>query len=248
MSETGTPLLTFNNLGKLYGYHYAVNKSGGALYDGDYISLFGANGAGKSTLLYLLSGVYRPDAGGVDYLPQEKTGDEELKTRKKRFLSISHLLSHHSMLYNRMSVAQNLAFYGSLYKNRKLKPDSDEIKQVLNITSMGYAANKTADSLSRGMLQRLTIARMLLSKPEVVFFDEPFTGLDIQGQKLLGEIIEKRGLPEMDWKIRAFIFVDHGIEKAYEYCNKVWFIEKGKLHTPQLRPEISLESIREMLS
>lgn len=231
MAET---LLSFENLGKQYGYQWAVRKAGGKICSKDYIALFGVNGAGKSTLLYLLSGVYRAHEGRIDTVFE--------KSRGKIFL-----MSHQSMFYNRLNAIENLKFFQSLYNDSGVAPGDDQIEAVLKYTGLYNHRFKRVEGYSRGMIQRLMISRMVLAKPALVFFDEPFTGLDIQGQGLLVSIIKERGVAEFQWAIDSFLYVDHEIERAYEYSEKVWMIEPGKLHDLQLKGEAPLKSVREML-
>lgn len=228
MSEA---LLTFENLGKQYGYQWAVKKAAGEIHKERFISLFGVNGAGKSTLLYLLSGVYRPHHGKIDHAGDVKKND-------------MHMLSHQSMFYGRLNAVDNLNFFESLHR----KSDPVAVKKVLEYTGLYAHRLKTVDGYSRGMIQRLMIARLILAKPRLVFFDEPFTGLDIQGQRMLIEILKNRGLPEFNWKIDSYVFVDHDIERAYEYCGHIWYIEPGKLHPLAEKKEITLAQLKERMS
>ncbi len=227
MPET---LLSFNDLGKQYGYQWAVRKASGEICRHDYISLFGVNGAGKSTLLYLLSGVYRAHEGNVTSVFHE--------SRNRMFL-----MSHQSMFYNRLNAVENLEFFHSLYD----EPDRKVIDEVLNFTGLFKHRFKKVEGYSRGMIQRLMIGRMILAAPSLVFFDEPFTGLDIQGQNLLVSIIKDRGIERFNWSINAFLYVDHEIERAHRFSDFVWLIEPGKLHEKKRKSEVPLEKIREML-
>jgi len=231
----GEHYLKFDNLGKQYGYQWAVRSASGKIHPNSYISLFGANGAGKSTLLYLLSGVYRAQEGELSY---------GKGLNKKTFHHTMQLMSHQSMLYHRLNALENLSFFQSLYG----EVSDDDISRALEFTGLEKHKYKTVDGYSRGMLQRLMLARLLLARPEIVFFDEPFTGLDIRGQKLLLSILENRGVAEFDWKIQSYVFVDHDISRAYEHCEDVWFIENGSLKEKKSRKDIPLKQIREWLS
>ncbi|MDH4262495.1 MAG: ABC transporter ATP-binding protein [Spirochaetia bacterium] len=226
-------LLKFNQLKKQFGYHRAVNSASGEICENEFISLYGVNGAGKSTLLYLLSGVYKPDSGSIDYL----------NLGKKNFHLKMQLMSHQSMFYARLSAYDNLFFFQELYGEARIS----EVLFALEMTGLIKARSKFIDGFSRGMIQRLMIARMILAKPEFVFFDEPFTGLDIQGQKLLLSIIENRGIPALHWKIKSFIFVDHDIDRAYELTSTVWYIQNGELQKPMTKNEMPLDQLRELL-
>ena len=202
--------LTFNNLGKKFGYKWAIRNAGGSLKDGNYASLIGPNGAGKSTLLRTLCGVYRPDEG-------------ELRLNKNPSLRTASIL-HESMFYRRMSARANLKFSVAIQNM-----SDDLVENALEYTDLKKSGNLTIDSYSRGMLQRLTIARVISIKPDLLFLDEPFTGLDVQGQKLLINILENRGISEFNWKIRTFILIDHNHERALNLSNRHWRVENGRL-------------------
>ena len=243
--------LKFENLGKQYGYQWAIRKASGSIETGKYISLFGANGAGKTTLLYLLSGVYHPNEGKIIYGESNTQGNVKVKSTAGSSVNAKHgfhnnmqLMSHESMLYHRLNGIQNLEFFLSLYRDI----DKDEIEKALKYTGLYAHRKKTIDSYSRGMLQRLMIARLLLARPEVVFFDEPFTGLDIRGQKLLLTILEERGSSDFDWKIESYVFVDHDINRAYTHCDEVWFIDNGRLKEVESKSKLPLIKIQEWLS
>ncbi|MDH4200614.1 MAG: ABC transporter ATP-binding protein [Spirochaetia bacterium] len=226
--------LKFQNLQKQFAYHRAVKSATGCICEGDYISLFGINGAGKSTLLYLLAGIYKPDKGAIEYGVQGK----------KNFHALMHLLSHQSMFYARLTAEQNLVFFQGLYGN----VDTREILFALELTGLSAHRSKFIDGFSRGMIQRLMIARMILAKPEFVFFDEPFTGLDMSGQRLLLSIIKNRGMENPHWKIKGYIFVDHDIVRAYNFSSSIWYIHKGELQKPYLRSELSIDKLGKMLT
>jgi len=229
-------VLKFNNIGKKFGYQWAVRSATGEWKQGDYVSLFGKNGAGKSTLLYLISGVYRPHEGSISF----SNGFDN-----KKFNRCMQLMSHQSMFYHRMSARDNLFFFESLYDTKVTR---SEVDTALDFAGLLKAAGKTIDGFSRGMLQRLMIARVILARPSILFLDEPFTGLDIQGQNLLIQILENRGLSIFNWKIDSYLFVDHDLERAYRYCDKIWLIENGKLLMKETKDKISLKEIEGKMS
>jgi ABC-type multidrug transport system ATPase subunit len=153
------------------------------------------------------------------------------------------LMSHHSMFYARMTAENNLRFFQNLYA----PASSDDILFALEYTGLIGHRHKFTDGFSRGMIQRLMIARLVLAKPSFVFFDEPFTGLDLQGQKLLLSIISHRGIPELKWRIDSFVFVDHDIQRAYDLSEIVWVMQSGVLETPLQKTDIKLGDLMEVL-
>ncbi|MDH5717157.1 MAG: ABC transporter ATP-binding protein [Spirochaetia bacterium] len=229
-------LICFSNLGKQFDYRWAVRKAQGEIIENDYLALLGPNGAGKSTLLHLLTRLYKAHEGEVSY-----PGFKNLRD----FYSKMDLLSHHSMFYPRLSAFENIDFFNRLRFEKEAK---ESIDYALEFTGLQQAKRKKADGFSRGMLQRLTLARMILIKPEMVFLDEPFTGLDLSGQKMLIQILQKRGMPEISWKIKSFILVDHDFKRAHELSEQLWIVTKGSLAQKIEKKKISLKELEKKLS
>jgi heme exporter protein A len=138
---------------------------------GEAACLYGVNGAGKSTLLRIAAGLLRPDTGSI------RIEGWDAKEHPERFRRHLGLISHASMVYAELSVQENLVFVADLYgvSNRV-----ERIEQLLAETDLGPFRHDRAGILSRGLLQRLAIARALLHEPALLLADEPFTGLDVE--------------------------------------------------------------------
>lgn len=214
--------LEFDKLKKQFGYKLALQEVSSSIESQQYISLLGANGAGKTTLLYLLSGLYRKDGGKIIFPDKKISSMKDLY----RYMQV---LSHQPMFYSRLSAQENLAFFSAIAQET---PKVD-ISTALEITNLYKVKDQRIDEFSRGMLQRLSLAKMLLFKPRLLFLDEPFTGLDFAGQKLLHNILLKKGHPEIDWQLDSFVLVDHDLPRALELTNHCWLIEKGLLTIDQ---------------
>ena len=204
-------LLEFENLGRRFSGRWALQGASGKLYQGDKVALLGHNGAGKTTLLYLLAGVLRPDTGAI--------------RRQHPPLGI---LSHHPMLYSRLSALDNLLFF---LKLSGLSHKAARQRARDNLEFFGLKARKDdrPDTFSRGMLQRLLLARISALRPELLLLDEPFTGLDVQAQQLLESIIARGGIAELQWSFSTMILVDHDIGRTRTLCSRVWQMERGEL-------------------
>lgn len=224
--------LKFENLEKQFGYKVALKNVTSSLTSKNYVSLMGANGAGKTTLLYLLSGLYRKD-GGKFFFP-----DKNISSFKELYVSMQ-VLSHQPMFYSRLSAYDNLSFFAAIHS---AKPTM-AIEQALEICGLLKVKHQLIDEFSRGMLQRLSLARVILFKPLLLFLDEPFTGLDVRGQKLLHNILLHRGIKEIDWNIDSFVLVDHDLPRAFELANHYWLIENGTLTIDQNKKDVSQENI-----
>jgi heme exporter protein A len=136
---------------------------------GQTVFLCGTNGAGKTTLLKIISGLLSPDAGTVKLCGASLKRDPE---KAKQNLGV---ISHKSMLYPDLSVTENLSFFAKLYGVHDSK---SRIKELLAEAKLTSYRHDRVTVLSRGMLQRLAIARALIHSPSILLADEPFTGLD----------------------------------------------------------------------
>jgi heme exporter protein A len=166
-------------LGKRFGHHRALAGVELSLAAGEVCALRGPNGAGKSTLLSILSTLMRPTAGDVRYV-----GDGGPRPVDDRLRGEIGLLAHASLCYGELSAIENLVFFAGLYG----VADAERRARVL-LVEVGLeprARDQPARNYSRGMLQRLALARALLARPSLLLLDEPFTGLDRDGAQALG--------------------------------------------------------------
>ena len=199
---------------KAFGDRKALGGVSFELPAGSFLSIFGPNGAGKTTLLRILSTLSRPSAGklsvlGIDAL--ENPGD--LRAR-------IGLISHKPMVYGDLSAAENLEFFASLYG----VPDASErIRELLQLVELDHRRNDAARTFSRGMTQRLSIARALVNDPDLVLLDEPYSGLDPHAMQLFDELIE-RVRPG-----RTFVMVSHDLAKGFSLCTHALILARGRV-------------------
>lgn len=148
---------------------------------GELIAITGPNGAGKTTLLRMLAGISRKSAGEI-YWDQER-----FTPQRTDLLQRIGLIGHHPMVYESLTALENLRFFARMYEVREPSP----IDVMLRKVGLQYDQHGFVRHFSRGMKQRLAIARMLLHDPELLLYDEPFTGLDAEGQDLLLQIVRE---------------------------------------------------------
>jgi len=167
----GIPSLEAVDLVRAFGRRRAVNGVSISLQPGDCLALFGPNGAGKTTLLRMLGGLLRPTAGNaaIDGLPLP--GDESVRARVG-------LVSHQTMLYDALTARENVEFSARMYGVRGVREAAAMVLDQLGATPF---ADLRVQSLSRGMQQRVSVARAIVHQPTVLLADEPFTGLDASG-------------------------------------------------------------------
>jgi heme exporter protein A len=165
----GELLLAARGLCRSFGRVRVLRDVDLTLAPGEALAVAGPNGAGKSTLLRLLAGLMRPTAGEVRVLGRPITGGT---ADARRALG---LLSHHSLLYDDLTLAENLTFAARLYG---LPRPAEAARAALDAAGLGARAGDSPRRLSRGLLQRAAIARAMLHGPRVLLLDEPFTALD----------------------------------------------------------------------
>jgi heme exporter protein A len=198
-----------------FGAQKAVDDISFSLDAGRFLALFGPNGAGKSTLLRLLSGALRPTDGGL-FL-----GDEPLHTREPGWQRRIGVLSHQTFLYGHLTARENLRFFADLYGVENPEPRIQERLEAVDLAGRG---DDLAKNYSRGMRQRLALARTLLHDPEVVLLDEPFTGLDAHASSVLRGVLEAL----RDGR-RTVVMVTHNLMEGMELADTVAIQVRGRL-------------------
>lgn len=208
------PVLWASELVREFGPIRAVDGVGFTLGAGQLMTVFGPNGAGKTTLLRILSGGLRPTRGEV-YLRGRKLahGDPEWHRR-------IGVLSHQSFLYGHLTLEENLRFYGKLFGLRDL---SERVPERLREVGLQERAGSLARTLSRGMRQRLALARTLLHDPDFVLLDEPYTGLDAHAAAVLRGV-----LSSLKDGHRTIILVTHNITQGLELADRVAIQVRGR--------------------
>jgi len=183
---------------------------------GESILLLGANGAGKTTLLRVLALLARPTAG--DYLlfgePTRRGGDRLEQRRRLGFLA------HQSWLYEHLTAEENLRFHAGLHG---LRPDGAAIEAALDAVGLPGRRADPVRTYSRGMQQRLALARVLLHRPDLLLLDEPFTGLDREGAGRLRALLKRHAAG------RTLILATHDVAEALPLATRVVVLAGGRL-------------------
>ncbi|HEV3050058.1 MAG TPA: heme ABC exporter ATP-binding protein CcmA [Longimicrobium sp.] len=218
------PAVEARGVEKWYGPLPAVRGIDLALARGEFLTIFGPNGAGKSTLLRMLCGAVRPTRGTVRIGGEEVGGDEEGWRRR------IGLLSHQTFLYPGLSAAENLDFYARLYE---LPDRASRVEQALRGVELLDRRDDRVRTFSRGMQQRLALARTLLHDPEVVFLDEPYTGLDPHASAMLRSVLDRL----KDGR-RTVVLVTHNLSQGLEQADRVAVQVGGRWVSDERRGEI----------
>lgn len=213
--ENVNELILIEKLRKKYGEIEALKGVSFSLREGDFLTVFGPNGAGKSTLLKLLSAQTRPTSGLIAY------GGKKIDELTDDFRSKFGVISHQPFLYENLSAYDNLKFYGKLYGIKELE---FRIKEVLDLVELFHRKNELIRNYSRGMQQRLSIARALIHDPDIIFLDEPYTGLDQHASNILTSILKN-----LFSNKKTIIMVTHNLTMGYNLASKLAIIKNGNL-------------------
>jgi heme exporter protein A len=216
--------LRIEDLKKSYDGINALNGINLSLDEGDFLTIFGPNGAGKTTLLKIIATLLKPSSGGVNISGYDLTEHPE------EFRNSVSVISHQSLLYNELTAKENLDFYSALYgiKNR-----DEKVAELLELVGLYERRYSKVSEFSRGMQQRLSIARALINDPALILLDEPYSGLDQHSSLLL-----KNQLIKLHDDKRTIILVTHNLTFGMESATKVSILVKGSVAFFKERSEI----------
>jgi len=207
VAAPAAPAVVARALEKWYGAQPAVLGVDFTLEAGEFLTLFGPNGAGKSTLLGMLCGSVRPTGGEV-WLGGD-SGPDDADERRRRI----GVLSHQTFLYGNLTARENLEFYARLYG---LADRAERVMRALVEVGLETRADGQVHGFSRGMQQRLALARTLLHEPDLVLLDEPYTGLDPHASAMLRGVLERL----RDGR-RTVVLVTHNLAQGLELATRV---------------------------
>ncbi|WP_206214685.1 ABC transporter ATP-binding protein [Adlercreutzia sp. ZJ242] len=216
-------------LTKQFGGRRAVDDVSFALPRGAFLSVFGPNGAGKTTLLRMLATLTRPSAGDI------RIGGVDAKEEPDAVRASVGLISHSAMLYPDLTAEENLLFYARLYG----VPDPERrVLELLDAVGLRHRRLDRVRTFSRGMTQRVSIARALVNDPAVVLLDEPYSGLDPHAVEIFDELI---GSVRAE---RTFVMVSHDLEKGRALADHVMVMARGRVVRFARADELDAEEFR----
>ena len=205
------PAIRCEGLTKAFGTRKAVDDLTFELPQGAFLSVFGPNGAGKTTLLRLLATLARPSAGSVNGV--------DLKEEPDRARAAIGLISHNAMLYPDLTAEENLLLYARLYG---VPEPERRVVELLDAVGLKHRRLDRVRTFSRGMTQRVSIARALVNDPAVVLLDEPYSGLDPHAIDIFDDLIGR----VRDG--RTFVMVSHDLEKGFRLADHVLVMARGR--------------------
>ena len=185
---------------------------------GEIFGLLGPNGAGKTTTIKMLTTMLIPTSGTINVLGLNV--EEQYKELRSR---INFILGGERNLYWRLSAYDNLAYFADLYKIPR-EVQKEKIPALLKLVELEEASDRLVETFSKGMKQRLQIARGLLNDPEILFLDEPSIGLDPVSARKLRQIIK-----QLNAQGTTILLTTHYMYEADELCDRIAFINKGEI-------------------
>jgi heme ABC exporter ATP-binding subunit CcmA len=203
-----------NGLCRVFGSRVVLSKIDLRVAAGESIALTGANGAGKTTLLRCLAAALRPSAGEVRWFGQLAGADAS--TRR-----LVGMVAHESFLYPHLTVRENLVFAARMCG---LPEPLRQADRWINSIGLRPHAQRPSARLSKGMRQRLAVARALVHDPRILLLDEPFAGLDAAGSQWLMELLR-----ELRGRGRTVCFTTHDEGKARLLADQVFYLQSGRL-------------------
>ena len=227
-AESGGIVLSVAGLRKRYGVEEVVAGIDFQVHAGECFGLLGPNGAGKTTTLKLALGLIDPDAGRIRLL--DRPVPEEAREARQKV----GVVPQFDNLDPDFTATENLQVYGRYFGLKKGQIEA-RIPQLLEFAGLAGRGSSKIQALSGGMKRRLTLARALVNDPEVVFMDEPTTGLDPQARHLIWERLKRL---KQDGK--TLLLTTHFMEEAERLCSRLLIMDHGRI--------IALGSPRELIS
>jgi heme exporter protein A len=232
MTPNPVPAIQTRGLVKSFGHQVALRGVDLSLEEGEFLALFGPNGAGKTTFLRVVASLTRPTSGTVRVRGEDMT---KTATTVRRHIG---LISHSPLLYGDLTPDENLRFFARMYD---LPAPQARIDSVLDEVGLAVRRRDPVRTFSRGMVQRLAIARAILHDPEIMLLDEPYTGLDLQAADMLRSV-----LLDLAASNRTVILTTHNLEQGLEMCDRAAILNRGKLAWEGSRAGLDLPTMKEI--
>ena len=218
-------------LTKVFGNRKALDKVSIEVPEGAFLSIFGPNGAGKTTLVRTLATLSRATSGTA------LVAGFDAKEEPDKVREHIGLISHNPMLYPDLTAMENLMFTAQLYG---VVNAEERVRELLRAVELDHRRFDVVRTFSRGMTQRLSIARALMNDPDVVFLDEPYAGLDPHAVEIFDGLIEQLR------DGRTFIMVSHDLQKGFDVCTHALVLARGRVVSYAPKEDIDFEQFRQL--
>ncbi len=217
-------MITVKKLVKRFGLKPVLRGIDFEVQPGEFVALLGPNGAGKTTFLRILASLSRPTLGEVNI------AGYQLPNQAAQVRARLGVVSHLPLLYGDLTAEENLRFYGRMYGLTDLER---RITEVLEMVGLEARRRDLVRTFSRGMQQRLAIGRAVLHDPDVVLFDEPYTGLDQDASSMLDEVLKTVAA-----KGRTVVMTSHDLARAEDLATRFDILSRGVISASASRKEL----------
>jgi ABC-2 type transport system ATP-binding protein len=211
-------MIEVNGLTKKFDSHVVVDQLSFGIGEGEVFGLLGPNGAGKTTTIRILAGLFSASEGGAK-VGGYRIDDESLQVRQT-----VGILTENPSIYERLTAYENMDFFAQAYGLTDLTEKQSRIKELLNFFGLWERRNEKIATFSKGMKQKLAIARALVHRPPILFLDEPTSSLDPESSKEVRDLIAKLSHHEKT----TILLSTHHLEDAERLCSRVMIINNGK--------------------
>jgi heme exporter protein A len=256
MQEAASKMIEVRGLVKSFGSKVALEGVDLDVAEGEFLTLVGPNGAGKTTLVRVLATLAKPTRGSVRVAGYDLAGQG---TEVRRRIGLA---SHQTLLYGDLSAEENLRFYGRMYEVADLE---ERITALLQRVGLDHRRRDPVRTFSRGMQQRLSLARALLHDPAILLLDEPYTGLDQQAVEVLREVltalapplspqkpalskVEGLGGMKVGAKSRTVLMTTHNLERGLELCDRAAILVNGRIVHQADKSQLDVATFQEAYS
>lgn len=226
-------IISIENLSKSFGHRRALHNVSLEIKKGEFVAIFGPNGAGKTTLLRIMSTIISPTKGTV------MVNGIDAKNHPEKIRTAIGAISHETYLYDDLTARENLVFFARMYGLENNMIDG-RVDDMLKSVRLFRRADERAGSFSRGMKQRLSIARSMIHHPAILLMDEPYTGLDQHAAADFERVLMDTGSSEV-----TRIMITHNIERAFELCDRMIIMDRGEIRLDREKKDVeSVEAFR----
>lgn len=228
-------------LTRRFGSLTAVDHLSFEVREGEVFGLLGPNGAGKTTTVRMLACLISPSEGSA------KVGGYDVVKEPLKVREVVGILTENPSLYERLTAYENMDFFAEAYGPTSAQEKRNRIRELLEFFGLWERRNDKVGTFSRGMKQKLAIARALVHKPPILFLDEPTAGLDPESSKGIRDLMERLSQHEK----HTILLCTHRLEDAERLCSRVMIINRGKsiiVGTPEeLRDKIGGQPVLQVM-
>jgi len=214
-------IVEIHKLTKKFKANVAVDEVSLTIKKGEVFGLLGPNGAGKTTLIRCLLGLIKPTSGTARIIYNEVPYDivkDTMKIREK-----ASLLPQEADVYENLTAKENILYYGQIYGNMPSEQVEQRTEELIDMIGLRGRENHVTKDFSGGMKRKVLVARALVMDPELVFLDEPTTGIDVLGARIVRNFVKKLS-KELH---KTIILTTHDLSEVSELCDRVGIMVKG---------------------